>query len=223
MKVTYPHDTFTSVDLEILPDRIVWFGNSLNGWYDQPEFKGFSDLVVMHEWESELMKLHADYVAESKGHVLEIGFGMGLSAGFIQEHNPMSHTIIELHPQIAKIARDWAADKPDVTILEGDWYEVLPTLVEGSIQVTPRKFDGIFFDPYGLWSRWEMFSDEIKQHTKVTTRLSHWNAAPGSRGFCGFDKNSYYNVVYEEQEVDPPENDYFMNDIYYLPKVTVDG
>jgi hypothetical protein len=223
MAITYPHHTFTSVELEILPDRITWFGNPMNGLLDYTELKGFQDNVVMHEWESELMKLHADYIAETKGHILEIGFGMGISAGFIHDNNPMSHTIIELHPQIAEIAREWAQDKPDVTIIEGDWYTVLPTLTEGSIQITPRKFDGIFFDPYGQWSRWNMFAEQVKQHTKNTTRLSHWNAAPGPRGFCGFGKDSYYNVSYTEYEVDPPQNDYFNNDIYYLPKVTVDG
>ena len=55
---------------------------------------------VMMDWEDEIMKASADYICENGGDILEIGFGMGISAGYIQANNINSHTIIEKHPQI---------------------------------------------------------------------------------------------------------------------------
>ena len=54
---------------------------------------------VMMNWEDSIMKASADYVCENGGDILEIGFGMGISAGYIQANNINSHTIIENHPQ----------------------------------------------------------------------------------------------------------------------------
>ena len=46
----------------------------------------------MMDWEDGLMKKHADYVCSNGGDILEIGFGMGISANYIQQNNPASHT-----------------------------------------------------------------------------------------------------------------------------------
>ena len=50
---------------------------------------------VMMDWETSLMKEHAKVVTENGGDILEIGFGMGICANFIQQSNIKSHTIIE--------------------------------------------------------------------------------------------------------------------------------
>ena len=55
---------------------------------------------VMNSWEHPLMKRHADIACQSGGNILEIGFGMGISANYIQSNNINSHTIVEIHPQI---------------------------------------------------------------------------------------------------------------------------
>ena len=52
---------------------------------------------VMMNWEDEIMSASAAYVTENGGDILEIGFGMGISAGYIQSHSISSHTIIENH------------------------------------------------------------------------------------------------------------------------------
>ena len=39
---------------------------------------------VMMDWEHSLMSASAAYVCENGGDILEIGFGMGISAGYIQ-------------------------------------------------------------------------------------------------------------------------------------------
>ena len=59
--------------------------------------------AVMMDWEDPIMAAHAQYVAENGGNVLEIGFGLGISANYIQSYRPKSHTIIEIHPEIRKL------------------------------------------------------------------------------------------------------------------------
>ena len=55
---------------------------------------------VMMTWETDLMKLHAQHVTANGGNILEIGFGMGISAQFIQDFGCATHTIVESHPDI---------------------------------------------------------------------------------------------------------------------------
>ena len=43
--------------------------------------------IVMHEWETDMMKRHAEIVCENGGDILEIGFGMGISSDFIQKQD----------------------------------------------------------------------------------------------------------------------------------------
>ena len=97
---------------------------------------------VMMEWERPYMKACIELL-EPSGDVLEIGFGLGYSADAIQSYQPKSHTIIEYHPIVAEKAKNWAKDKPNVTIIESTWQEALPKL---------DRFDAIFFDDYPLES-----------------------------------------------------------------------
>lgn len=98
-----------------------------------------NDWFVMMDWETELMQQHAKRVTQKGGDVLEIGFGMGISAQFIQEYGCKSHTIVESHPKILEKLKKWSADKPNVRIVEGDWFELINTL-------TQQKYDGIWYD-----------------------------------------------------------------------------
>ena len=123
-----------------------------------------SNGVLMMAWEAPLMKAHASIVA--RGDVLEIGFGMGISAQFIQEIGVTSHTIVEIHPVIAERAREWAKDKPNVKIIEGDWYESLDLL---------GKYDGIFYDAE-LDPRAQEFPEWVeKKLIKPGGVFSFWN------------------------------------------------
>ena len=98
--------------LQFLEDRIV--GDDLG--------------IIMMGWEYPLMKRHAEAVCKNGGDILEIGFGMGISAQYIQEQYIDSHTIIEIHPEIAEKAREWAKDKENVKIIESDWHDVMENL-----------------------------------------------------------------------------------------------
>ncbi|MFI9804251.1 class I SAM-dependent methyltransferase [Streptomyces sp. NPDC052301] len=98
---------------------------------------------VMQDWEWPLMQRIADRVAGSHGDVLEIGFGMGISATMMQEIGVRSHTIVELNEEVGQLAREWRARRPDadIEIVSGSWRDVLPTL---------GTFDGILWDAFPI-------------------------------------------------------------------------
>ena len=91
---------FLKADINFYPDKITYVGD----WYEGLDCSAQTsqELIIMHEWETDLMRQHAEFVCSLGGDILEIGFGMGISAGFIQKQGIKSHTIIELHPQIAE-------------------------------------------------------------------------------------------------------------------------
>ncbi len=198
---------FLEADLIFHDDKITFVGNPLEGI-----IKDLADqeLEVMMDWEKPIMERSAKFACENGGDILEIGFGMGIASDFIQSHDLVSHTIIELHPQIAEKARLWANDKPDVEIIEGDWLEVLPTL---------NKFDGIFYDTFGNGGHWNKVAKMVEGHTNENCRVTFWNCYHGEKNGCGFDDS--YNIVYEQVEVDPPQNTYFNAKVYFLPKVII--
>ena len=110
--------------------------------------------TVMHSAESLLMKTFADFVTQNGGHILEIGFGMHISADFIQSNpNVLSHTIIEVHPLQYERALEWANGKKNVNIILGDWVDILP--------LTDMKFNGILHDTH-LESNMSKFLESIK-------------------------------------------------------------
>ena len=96
---------------------------------------------VMQTWEAPLMERMAQRVCERGGHVLELGFGLGLSAGMI-DGACARHTIVELNAEVAETARRWAgAARTPTRIIEGSWEDVMPRL---------GTFDGIFMDTFPI-------------------------------------------------------------------------
>ena len=45
----------------------------------------------MHNWEHPIMKKHSEVITRNGGDILELGFGMGISADYIQKQNINSH------------------------------------------------------------------------------------------------------------------------------------
>jgi guanidinoacetate N-methyltransferase len=99
---------------------------------------------VMENWETPYMKELARVATREGGIVLEVGYGMGISARFIQTHSIEHHLIIEANDSIAKTLSEFAKDAPNpVTALPGFWEDVTPHIQSGSIS-------GILFDTYPL-------------------------------------------------------------------------
>lgn len=115
----------------VFEDRCIWIKN--------PD--GTQESVVMHDFEKELMNRLANIVTKNGGHILEIGFGLGLSATAVQNNLKVtSHTIIEVHPEIYEKGLIWAKNRKNTKIILGDWRDVIPTL--------DMKYNGILHDTH---------------------------------------------------------------------------
>jgi len=166
------------------------------------------DMEVMMDWEDAIMKKSADYVCKNGGDILEIGFGMGIAANYIQANSINSHTIVENHPQIIEKAKTWAADKPNVNIIESDWN----TAKDKRRKICLATYDGIFYDTFAD-DNMDKFKSSLANLANTGCKVTWWNSVNS--------ENNYYNitgVTYEAIAVSPPPNCYFNHDTYYLPK-----
>jgi hypothetical protein len=121
----------------------------------------------MHRGETTLMQKLAEIATKNGGDILEVGFGMHLSADGVQSNpNVTSHTIIEVHPDIYESALIWAKDKPNTEIILGDWIDILPTL--------DKKFDGVLHDTH-LDTNLPKFLDYIKPNCKSNTIVAFFD------------------------------------------------
>jgi len=182
---------YISQSLSFGEDRIYFLGSNSK------------EIEVMMDWEDTLMSASAAYVTENGGDILEIGFGMGISADYIQSHSINSHTICENHPEIIPLALNWASNKPNVTIITGSWYSNLDNL---------STYDGVFYDTYGDLDN-EHFPTSLPNLMNVGGKATWWNPLPNSEDIFDFD-----NIHYQEFVVSPPKNSYFNSTTYYLPK-----
>ena len=182
-----------------LEETLIFESNKI--YFTDEAFGG--DREVMMDWEDSLMSASAAYICEGGGDILEIGFGMGISAGYMHSHSISSHTIIENHPQIITKAQEWASGKSNVTIINGSWYDVKDDL---------STYDGIFYDTYGDENSYN-FSSSLSNLTKSGTKVTWWNNNPSKT-----DLFNIPNLSWQEVDVDPPSNSYFNSTTYYLPK-----
>ena len=188
-------DNYTSASLKFYKDRIVC----------EDDNSVFNGKEIMMSWEEPLMSASAEYVTQNGGDILEIGFGMGISADYIQSHNIDSHTIIENHPQVIEKLYKWADDKPNVKVIPNGWYEVKDSL---------GKFDGILFDTYGDDDMYQ-FSSSLSSWCKKGTKVTFWNNETQDTNFYNIP-----NVTYKEIGIKPKSNSYFTGSkTYYMPMV----
>lgn len=187
---------------------------------------------VMSTWETPIMQLHADMVCANGGHILEFGFGMGISAGLIQEHDIESHTIIEINDGIYDRLVEWAKDKPNVIPVKGNWYDDIPTT---------RKYDAIFYDGFGDMINKRFFPGRIMQHCKEGTIITWYNnflekqsqydgdikKVDGHKKIEQFDRTE--RITYQEVELSIPERariDWYLKgdgNVYYAPQLIIDN
>ncbi|KAL9667346.1 hypothetical protein QQ045_001700 [Rhodiola kirilowii] len=137
--------------------------------------------AVMMAWEKPLMEAHAKAVCSQGGHILNIGFGMGLVDAAIQQYSPLSHTIVEAHPEVYdRMCRTGWKEKKNVKIVFGRWQDVLSQL---------DTYDGIFFDTYG-----EYYEDLREFHHHLPSLLKPGGIYSFFNGLCG--GNAFFHVVY---------------------------
>jgi len=106
---------------------------------------------VMEAWEHPYMQRLAEITSSQGGNVLELGFGMAISATYMQKNKNsatkplVSHHIIDANINQAARADKWAIEtaKSQVVIHRGYSWDVAPSLRDGF-------FDGILYDTYPL-------------------------------------------------------------------------
>lgn len=129
-------------------------------WYEEDPNE-----IVMDVVSKELMEAYANIVCQTKGQVLDVGFGLGYSATAI--YNKVNNiTIIEANPDIYQKALEWAKDKPNAKIYFGDWVDVITEMIIEGI-----KFDGIFMDTYDD-DNYDKFEEYAKKIANVGCCLS---------------------------------------------------
>lgn len=138
-------------------DGDFWAKADANYEYDAVRQLNYLDIggePVMDEFERDYIQLLGANIARYDSAVLEVGFGMGISAGAIQEKlfevsqlrpdEPSAHIIIEYNKEVAEKAREWAKrQKVPVVILEGDWQEEIKKIPDGILTAA-------LADPYPL-------------------------------------------------------------------------
>ena len=186
--------TYLSSSLTFYSDKIT---------SNMEEFEG-EDVIIMMDWEHPIMSASAAYITENGGDILEIGFGMGISANYIQSHSISSHTIIEPHPQIVEKAVEWSSGKSNVTIISQSWADVTGSL---------GTYDGIFYDT-SFDDKHNLFSSSLSELTKTGTKFSVFNSYSSETNIFNLE------MSYRQINVSTPNSasQYFNNDnVYYMP------
>ncbi|MEK6963865.1 MAG: class I SAM-dependent methyltransferase [Nanoarchaeota archaeon] len=108
---------------------------------------------IMQRWETNYMKKLASIACKNGGTVLEVGFGLGISAHFIQQYKYAlrtpkirRHLVIEAHPEVCKYAKKMFVKEVQagqMKIIRGYWQKMTKQIKSGTV-------DGILFDTYPL-------------------------------------------------------------------------
>lgn len=171
------------------------------------------DNIVMHIGEKYLMQKLADLATKNGGHILEIGFGMHLSADAVQSNpNVLSHTIIEVHPDQYEKALEWAKlQNKETNIILGDWIKILPLM--------DKQFDGVVHDTH-LDTNIHKFLDYVKPNCKEGTIIAFFEYPKFDFRFKGYrvtlPKDEWESIPYKT-------NIHFKSNQFELKYTTFDG
>lgn len=163
---------------------------------------------VMESWEHPYMEELAQTAAANNGRVLEVGFGMGISADYIHQHNIEEHVVIEGNYQVfQKLLKFHSTSNRKVTPLFGLWQEVVPEL-------DSESFDGILFDTYPLTeeeihsNHFSFFNDAYRLLKKggVLTYYSDEISEYSTSHYRQLRSAGFSKIQSKSCRVDPPES-----------------
>ncbi|MBE9118920.1 hypothetical protein IQ249_23815 [Lusitaniella coriacea LEGE 07157] len=129
---------------------------------------------VMETWEEPYMKKLAEIATTNGGRVLEVGFGLGIAASYIQENSIKEHHIIEANNQVFERMKSFAKFAKYRTILHSGFWEEISSNFEDEF------FDGILFDTYPIifeelhTARFSFFSEAYRL-LKVGGVFTHYS------------------------------------------------
>lgn len=129
---------------------------------------------VMETWEEPYMKKLAEIATTNGGRVLEVGFGLGIAASYIQEKSMTEHHIIEANDQVFERMKSFAKSAKCRTVLYSGFWEEISSNFEDEF------FDGILFDTYPITfeelhtARFSFFSEAYRL-LKVGGVFTHYS------------------------------------------------
>jgi guanidinoacetate N-methyltransferase len=98
--------------------------------------------TVMGDWADSYMQELAQIATSNGGVILEIGFGIGLSANYIQQQPIDKHIVVEANEELFVKLEEFAKNATyKVEPRFGLWEEVIPSIPDESV-------DGVLFDSY---------------------------------------------------------------------------
>jgi hypothetical protein len=171
---------------------------------------------IMMSWEHPIMKTHADIVTMNGGDILEVGFGLGISATYIQEHDIDSHDIIEINDMVFENAKKWAEKYPKSNLIQGDFFEKYYNLMH--FQIEPgKKYDGIFYDGYGERYDGRKIYKIFEKLLKPGGILTYFNQSKPPKNAFNIPAHLVEYIEVDITNIDIPDNcRYFdMKDVYY--------
>lgn len=175
--------------------------------------KGQGKIVnqIMQSWETSYMKKLAEIATSKGGNILEVGFGMGISANFIEKSKKInSHSIIECHPLMIASAKKKLAKslkKRRTFLLEGFWEDVVK-------RIPSKTFDGILFDSCPLDKEVELFqffpffneAFRLLKDDGVFTYFSDESLAISNKHLKELRAAGFKSIKFEVCKVKPPKD-----------------
>jgi guanidinoacetate N-methyltransferase len=97
----------------------------------------------MEDWQIPVMQAMAEIATHTHGDVLEVGFGRGVSATFIQQAGVRSHTVVECNDGVVERFHRWREQYAgyDIRLIHGRWQDTTAQL---------EAYDAVFFHTYPL-------------------------------------------------------------------------
>lgn len=123
--------------------------------------------MVMHVGLTNFEEKSVEVVSQNGGDILEIGFGMGISANKFQSKNINSYTCVEINDNLFSEAQGWSYGKNNVNIIQDNWQNYLST--------TTQKYDAIYCD-YLDWDNHLEFYEKSKNTLKNNGIISTYGA-----------------------------------------------
>ncbi len=175
--------------------------------------KGKKEIVnqIMQSWETTYMKELAKIATSQGGNILEVGFGMGISAGFIEDSKKIkNHTVAECHPMMIDNAKKKFLKQiksKKFIILEGFW--------ENTTKKIPNKsFDGILFDSCPLDKEVEFFqffpffkeASRLLKDDGIFTYFSDEAIKLSKKHIAELKKAGFKNISFKVCKVKPPKD-----------------
>ncbi|MBD2525712.1 class I SAM-dependent methyltransferase [Nostoc sp. FACHB-133] len=177
---------------------------------------------VMEKWEAPYMKELANIVTFNGGKILEVGFGLGISARYIQEHEIEEHIIIEANAEVFVKLEEFAQQaKHKVTPIFGFWQDVVDSLPNDS-------FDGILFDSVATTEdevivyRYSFFEQAyllLKKGGIFTHYTGEIDIKPDYRQLL--NKAGFFNISGTLCSVNPPKDCVYWNEPVILAPIII--